>query len=101
VDFGQLVRQVKPNPGKKVTLQIRRDGALRELPITIGEDASGGRRSGLIGITPVNKPLDSDQTAQDMLTLQKYGPVAALGEAAAKTLDTSLFTLRIVGRILT
>jgi regulator of sigma E protease len=36
-----------------------------------------------------------------MLTLQKYGVVAAVGQASAKTWDTSVFTLRIVGRIIT
>jgi regulator of sigma E protease len=49
----------------------------------------------------VNKPIETGRTAQDMLTLQKYGAFAAVSEAAAKTWDTSLFTLRIVGRIVT
>lgn len=100
-DFNQLVSQVKPNPGRNATLEIRRDGEIIALPITIGESTAGGRRVGLIGITPVNKPIETGRTAQDMLTLQKYGAIAAIGEATAKTWDTSLFTLRIVGRIVT
>jgi regulator of sigma E protease len=100
-DFNQLVSQVKPNPGRNATLEIRRDGEILALPITIGENTAGGRRVGLIGITPVNKPIETGRTAQDMLTLQKYGALAAVGEAAVKTWDTSLFTLRIVGRIVT
>jgi regulator of sigma E protease len=100
-DFSQLVAQVKPNPGRNVTLEIRRDGEITALPLTIGESNTGGRRVGLIGITPVNKPIETGRTAQDMLTLQKYGVMAAVGAAATKTWDTSLFTLRIVGRIVT
>jgi regulator of sigma E protease len=100
-DFSQLVAQVKPNPGRNVTLEIRRDGEITALPLTIGESNTGGRRVGLIGITPVNKPIETGRTAQDMLTLQKYGALEAVTEAAAKTWDTSLFTLRIVGRIVT
>jgi regulator of sigma E protease len=100
-DFSQLVAQVKPNPGRNVTLEIRRDGEITALPITIGESNNGGRKVGLLGITPVNKPIETGRTAQDMLTLQKYGVAAAVGAAAAKTWDTSLFTLRIVGRIVT
>lgn len=100
-DFSQLVAQIKPNPGRNVTLEIRRDGEITALPLTIGESNTGGRRVGLIGITPVNKPIETGRTAQDMLTLQKYGALAAVSEAAAKTWDTSLFTLRIVGRIVT
>jgi regulator of sigma E protease len=95
------VTQVKPNPGRNVTLEIRRDGEVTALPITIGESNNGGRRIGLLGITPVNKPIETGRTAQDMLTLQKYGVMAAVTVAAAKTWDTSLFTLRIVGRIVT
>lgn len=100
-DFNQLVNQVKPNPGRKVTLEIRRDGAIIAVPLTIGENTVGGRRVGLIGITPVNKPIETGRTIKDLFTVQKYGPVAAVGEAAQKTWDTSLFTLRIVGRIVT
>jgi regulator of sigma E protease len=100
-DFNQLVAQIKPNPGRNVTLEIRRNGEVTAVPLTIGESSNGGRRVGLIGITPVNKPIATGRTTQDMLTLQKYGPLAAVGQAAAKTWDTSLFTLRIVGRIVT
>lgn len=100
-DFSQLVALVKPNPGRNVTLEIRRNGEIAALPITIGESNNGGRRVGLIGITPVNKPIQTGRSAQDMLTLQKYGVTAAVTAAAVKTWDTSLFTLRIVGRIVT
>lgn len=100
-DFNQLVSQVKPNPGRNATLEIRRNGEVTALPITIGENTVGGRRVGLIGITPVNKPIETGRTAQDMLTLQKYSAIGAVGEAAGKTWDTSIFTLRIVGRIVT
>ena len=100
-DFNQLVGQVKPNPGRKVTLEIRRSGEVLSVPVTIGENNAGGRRVGLIGVTPVNKPIETGRTAQDLFTLQKYGVFAAVGQAATKTWDTSVFTLRIVGRIVT
>jgi regulator of sigma E protease len=104
-DFNQLVGQVKPNPGRKVTLEIRREGELLTVPVTIGQSAGGtgmsARNSGLIGITPVNKPIATGRTAEDLLTVQKYGVIGSIGQAAAKTWDTSIFTLRIVGRIVT
>ena len=100
-DFGQLKKLAQPSPGREVSLEIRRDGSVSELPIKIGEDTSGSRPIGLIGITPENKPLPTGRVASDLFTVQKYGVVAAVGEAAVKTWDTSLFTLRIVGRIVT
>ena len=99
--FQQLVNRVKPNPGRTVTLEVRRDGAVRDVPVTIGEDTQAGRKVGLIGIAPKDQRIPTGRTVEDMLTLQKYGAVAAVGEAAAKTWDTSVFTLRIVGRIIT
>lgn len=100
-DFNQLVAQVKPNPGRAVTLQVRRDGQIISVPLTIGEGETGGKRTGLIGIGPENKPLKTGRTVEDMVALQKYSVLPAIGHAAVKTWDTSVFTLTIVGRILT
>lgn len=99
-DFAQLVRLVEPSANRTVTLEVSRNGEVVQVPITVGEDVADGRRVGRIGVAPAGKPLDSVK-AENMLTLQKYGPVAAVGEASAKTWDMSLFTLKIVGRIVT
>ncbi len=100
-DFNQLVGQVKPNPGRKVTLEIRRGDQVSTVPVTIGESTSGSRTIGLIGVTPVNQPIETGRTAEDLFTVQKFGVIGSIGQAAAKTWDTSVFTLRIVGRIVT
>jgi regulator of sigma E protease len=99
--FQQLVNRVKPNPGRTVTLEVRRGGAVRDIQVKIGEDTKGGRKTGLIGIAPKDQRIPTGRTVEDMQTLQKYGVISAVGEAAAKTWDTSIFTLRIVGRIVT
>ena len=99
--FQELVNRVRPNPGRTVTLEIRRDGAVRALPVKIGEDSRGGIKTGLIGIAPKDQPIPTGLTRQDVQTLQQYGAVAAVGQAASKTWDTSIFTLRIIGRIIT
>jgi len=100
-DFQQLVRRIKPNPGREVTLQIRRDGQVISVPLTIGEAESGGRTIGQIGVLAVNQPLETGRRPQDMITLQKFGVLGAVGQAMATTWDKSLFTFRIVGRIVT
>jgi regulator of sigma E protease len=100
-DFSQLVRLVEPGMDRSVTLDVRRSGEVVQVPITIGADTVAGKRVGRIGIAPVNKPLETGRTQQDMLTVQKYGLIEAAGQAAVKTWDTSIFTLRIVGRIVT
>jgi regulator of sigma E protease len=100
-DFTEFVNQVKPNPGRKVTLEIRRDGEIVTVPLTIGESTVAGKRIGLVGVGPQNNPIKTGRTVEDMVALQKYGVFAAVGQAAEKTWDTSVFTLRIVGRIVT
>jgi regulator of sigma E protease len=91
-DSTHLVALVEPKANQTVQLEIKRDGQLRQVPLTIGEQEVEGRRIGRIGIA-----FDMNQ----MFTLQKYGVVPALGEATTKTWDMSVFTLQIVGRILT
>ncbi|GFE80746.1 zinc metalloprotease [Steroidobacter agaridevorans] len=100
-DFSELVTRVKPYPGRDVTLEIRRDGQILAVPLTIGESMEAGKLIGRIGVGPENKPIKTGRTFEDMVALQKYGVFAAVGQAATKTWDTSVFTLRIVGRIVT
>jgi regulator of sigma E protease len=55
----------------------------------------------MIGVRPKDQPIPTGLTRDDVQTVQQYGAVAAVGHAASKTWDTSIFTLRIIGRIIT
>jgi regulator of sigma E protease len=100
-DFGQLVKFVEPSAHRDVTLDVRRGSEVVKVPVTVGEQTVADRKVGLIGVQPVNRPLESGRSIDEMLGLEKYGAVAALSHAVVKTWDTSIFTLRIVGRIVT
>ncbi len=91
-DFSQLVQLVQPKADQQAIVQVKRDGRLIELPITLGGDEVDGKRVGLIGV---------EANMEQLFALQKYGIVPAVGQAAAKTWDMSVFTLQIVGRIVT
>lgn len=101
VDFGRLVKLVEPSANRDVTLEVRRGDEVLQIPIKVGEQTLGDRKVGLIGIQPVNRPLDSGRTIEEMLGVEKYGALSALSHAFTKTWETSVFTLRIVGRIVT
>ncbi len=90
--FGQLQRLVMQKPDQPATLQIERQGQRLEVPLTLDSAEVDGKRVGRIGVS-------ADQQA--LFALQKYGPFAAIGHAADKTWNMSVFTLQIVGRILT
>lgn len=98
-DFSQLVRLVGPSGNRTVDLEVSRDGATLQLPITVGEEVIGGKKVGLLGVRPSGELLPGNIKPDDMRTVQKYGWFAAAGAAATKTWDTSILTLRLVGRI--
>jgi regulator of sigma E protease len=101
-DFSQLLKLVTPSANRAITLEVSRDDQLVEIPLTVREETAEGKRIGRLGIAPRGDTLESQGIKpSDMMALEKFGPVAAVGEAASKTWDTSVFTLRIVGRIVT
>jgi regulator of sigma E protease len=87
-----LTALVRTMANKTVDVGIRRGDSARTLPVRIDEVEAGGERIGRIGVA-----FDLSQ----MYTVQQYGLGSALGQAAAKTWDMSVFTLQIVGRIFT
>ncbi len=101
-DFEQLVRLITPAADRQVTITVERGGEELQFPLIVGESVEGGMTVGRIGVKDAGKPLAADLAKiEGMRALEKSGPVAAVGAAAVKTWDTSLFTLRIVGRIVT
>lgn len=101
-DFTQLVQLVTPKANQPVTIEVARGDEVLQIPLVVGEEVQGGRKVGRLGIRPGGKPIESDGIkADDMLAFEKYSPLAAAGAAATKTWDMSVFTLKIVGRIVT
>jgi regulator of sigma E protease len=100
-DFGQFQRLIESRANRTVPIVVRRDGNLRELSITVASEVIGGKPVGRIGVGAANRPVPGSRDVQEVMTLQQYGAFAALQHATVKTWDMSLFTLRMVGRIVT
>ncbi len=91
-DWVQLIRQ---HPAKPLRIEYERQGqraALDVIPDTVEES---GQRIGKIGAGP---QVDESVLAP-LMTEVRYGPFEALGRAAVKTWDMSLFTLEMMGRM--
>jgi regulator of sigma E protease len=88
-NFDQLVTLVEPRANRTVDVRIERNGSSLTVPVRIRGETRDGKPVGRIGVAP------------QMLTVEKFGPFAAINEAAYKAWDRSVFTLRILGRILT
>jgi len=93
--WGDVVTAVRSSPGRPVTFDIVRDG--EQLSVTIQTDTvdDGGTAIGRIGAAP-----QIDETQMERLITQvRYAPGEALFRAAAKMGEVSLFTLRMLGRM--
>ena len=94
-NWDALVKNVRAAPGKTLQLRVQRGEV--EMPVAVTPDAvdERGVRFGRIGASP---KMDPD-ALQGMLTSVSYGPVESLGKAVAKTWETALFSLRMLGKM--
>jgi regulator of sigma E protease len=94
--WDDLVRAIRARPGAMLELGVVRDGL--RLPVAVTPDAVivNGERIGRIGAAPEIPPHHSDR----VLVQVDYGIVTSLAKAAAKTWDISVFSLRMLGRML-
>jgi regulator of sigma E protease len=95
--WSDLVRIVRESPGLPLRFEYRRDGRLMSAEITPAPAKSGGREIGRIGAAVADSALERD----DMLITVRYGVLPALGKAVGEAWDKSLFSLRMMGRMVT
>ncbi len=96
--WSEVVKAVRGQPGAPLLIEVRRDGsllpAIRVVPETVDE---GGRKIGRIGAAPL-----LDRAALSGLIIEvRYGPWESLTRALAKTWDTSVFSLKMLGKMIT
>ncbi len=95
-DFRALVAAVQPNPGKTLRFTIERAGERLEQPIEVEGQRDRDRLVGRIGVQPPPGP----PIPASMRTVERYGPVAAVGPAVARTWSMSVLTVRMIGKLL-
>jgi regulator of sigma E protease len=84
-------------PAAEVTFRVARDGTEFDAVLTTDAVEQGGRRVGIAGVRLKVDPA----TASRLAVTVRYGPVEALGQGARKTWELSIFTLKMLGRVLT
>jgi regulator of sigma E protease len=92
-----MVSIISGAPGRNIALEIMRDGARSTIQLVPAETADRGRSIGRIGVTV--KEGSFDKAA--LVAIVRYGPLESLQKAAAQTWDTSVFSLRMMGRMIT
>jgi regulator of sigma E protease len=83
-------------PGERVRFTIRRDGRQFDIELTPEATEQNGRKVGIAGMRLGIDPL----SAADLNLTVRYGPFDAIGQAAVRTWELSVFTVRMLGRII-
>ncbi|WP_047302047.1 sigma E protease regulator RseP [Pseudomonas fluorescens] len=94
-DWQQVVDWVRTHPGSKIVLQVERDGARVEIPVTLASRGESKAPSGYLGagVKAVDWP-------PEMLREVSYGPLEAIGEGARRTWTMSVLTLESLKKML-
>ena len=85
------------HPGERLVFAVRRDGAQQDIALTPETSEQDGRKIGLAGM---RLAVDPDAVARIGTTV-RYGAGEAVVQGARKTWELSVFTVRMLGRILT
>ena len=92
--WGDLLGVVRERPGKAVEVEYLRNDYAATVNLTLGEEGSGEERRGLIGI-------GLSETSVDYYSRRTYTPLESLSAAVDKTWTSTLFTMRMLGHMVT
>ena len=95
--WDEVVKLVRAHPGAPLVFEVRRGSALLPaIAVTPDSVAEGARKIGRIGAAP---RIDRSALA-DLIVDVRYGPLESLNRAVLKTWDTSVFSLRMLGKMI-
>jgi regulator of sigma E protease len=94
---GDAAARTNAKPAASIVFRIARDGAEFDAPLTTEAVEQGGRRVGVAGVRLKVDPA----TASRLAVTVRYGIVEAVVQGARKTWELSVFTLKMLGRVLT
>ena len=95
--WDEVVKIVRAEPGSPLVIEVRRGGAPQPaVAVTPEVVLENGNRIGRIGAAP---QVDRSALAGLMVEV-RYGPLESLAKALHKTWDTSVFSLKMLGKMI-
>jgi regulator of sigma E protease len=95
--WAELAAIARGAAGRVLKFEIERAGGRLELAAAPRMSEEAGQKLGRLGLMAREVPGD----AFEMTTVVSYGPVDSVGRALQQTWDTSILSLRMMGRMLT
>jgi len=92
--FSDLRMVIAARPDKAVVINVERGNDVIHLDVLIGSDMREDQRVGLLGV-------GAAANTSDYFYMRKFGPLESIGPAVARMWSSSMFTLRMLGRMLT
>lgn len=96
VSWVDVVQAVRASPGKMLEFTVLRNGQHLPIRITPAAAEERGLKIGRIGASV----SDAGRSRDDLMVTVRYGPAAALGKALSETWDKSLFSLVMIGKMI-
>ena len=93
-NYSDLIEVVIARPDQTVSVAYFRDGRQFEIDVVLGRQEVEGEVRGLLGVRGSND-------YGDYAHLRKFGPVESVSQAAQRTWTSTVFTLRMLGRMVT
>ena len=93
-NFNELRAVVGPRPNQEVAVEYVREGRTESVNVMLGEHDIDGETRGLLGIA-------LSESVGDYYQLRTFTPYESLSEAATKTWTSTLFTMQMLGRMVT
>ncbi len=93
----ELVMQIRDSAERSIHLEIERDGQFTAVDVIPEAISERGRVVGKIGVAVA----ENGQTRREIKTFVRYGFFAAGGKAIMETWDKSIFSLVMMGKMLT
>ena len=94
--WDDLVQAVRQRPERVLQLTVERGSAVLSVQVTPDAVGTGSARIGRIGAAP---EVSAEHAARIFVHV-RHGPLDSLMKAAAKTWDISVFSLRMLGKML-
>ena len=97
-NWDAVVQKVRSAAGQTLQFRVQR-GEIDLAPLAVTPDVieEGGLRFGRIGASPKMDP----ELMKGMMADVSYGPLESVWKAVAKTWETALFSLRMLGKMVT
>jgi regulator of sigma E protease len=95
--WAEVAAAIRTSVGHVLHISLLRNGRSVDLEVKAREETEKGHAIGRIGVMVKEDP----ENRIEMMTLVRYSPPAAMVKAVTQTWDTSIFSLKMIGRMIT